>query len=190
MQMQAADTAVHSPAQVLAANAMPGVPPTPEQIDAMVQDYLDKKNHVDGLADAVDDLKKNLIRLVDVFGVPAPRTEQAYRLEGRRAALTVTRGSTVTIEDAKVVQLSEYFTRSGRAHLFAKLFVPRSKWEMVPGAEHTLKAMEMPKRVYEKVVSLYGMCRTVKTKAPVLKVDLVGAEPKAKKKSSAGKVVA
>jgi hypothetical protein len=112
--------------------------------------------------------------------VPA-HAEKSRRLNGKLAELTVTKSDVITINDERVDDLFNALDANGYGSFFAKLFTERKKWEIVDGAESALKKTSLPRRLAERVLSLFGRCISVKPKKPALKIVIADPAKPAKK---------
>ena len=163
--------------------------PTPDGIDQAIADYELAVRTAKVYQDAADGLKNQLILLVDAFGQVPPHAEQSKRLEGRRNSATITRGTTVTVNEPGVAELACYLSDEGLFDLFPRFFVPQTRHTLVEGATDVLKSVKLARRVEEKIASLFGRSILVKSKAPSLKVETIQPEKPARKPRG-GKAVA
>jgi hypothetical protein len=106
--------------------------------------------------------------------VPA-HAEQSIRLAGRRNTLTITRGTTVTVNEQSVAALEEYLEKESYS-FFPQLFAKQVKHTLVEGARDLLKRMGLPRRAEEKVLSLFGRCIDLKPKSPSVKIEVIKPE--------------
>jgi len=159
--------------------------PTLDEIDALADRLHEAKNANILAANAFESLEDEAVRLVTTFGIVPPNAEKSRRLAGRLAELTVTKSDTITIDDARVIDLRDALATVGRNDFFKRLFTIHSKIEIVEGAESVLKSESLPKRLAEKVLNMFGRCIQVKPKKPSLKVVI--ADPAKPKKSRAKK---
>lgn len=155
--------------------------PTPEQIDDLAQRLREAKLEKITAAEDFDSLEEEAIRMVTTFGIVPPNAEKSRRLKGRLAELTVTKSDTITIDDARVIDLRDALSSVGRPDFFKRLFTVQSKFEIVDGAENALKSESLPKRLAEKVLNMFGRCISVKAKKPSLKVVIADPAKPAKK---------
>lgn len=146
------------------------LPPTPEEID----DWIDGYERLTAIARTADlevkGAKEHLIFLVDSFGQVPPHAEQSRRLVGRHHEATVTRGTTVTVNEAAVDDFEAFLDSKGFGGLFARFFKPQTKHTLVEGARDVLKSIKLPRRIEETIASLFGRSIDVKSNAPSLKV--------------------
>ncbi len=159
--------------------------PTLDEIDALADRLHAAKNAKILAANAFESLEDEAVRMVTTFGIVPPNAEKSRRLAGRLAELTVTKSDTITIDDARVIDLRDALATVGRNDFFKRLFTIHSKFEIVEGAESVLKSESLPKRLAEKVLNMFGRCIQVKPKKPSLKVVI--ADPAKPKKSRAKK---
>ena len=176
------------PTEPIAQPASPDpVPPTPEAIDAAIREYEELQEWLKDVEADVQKAKTYVIALVEGYGHPVPGSEQSRRLLGRRNEATVTRANTTTVNEEKVHDLLAYLsTDESTLLLFHRLFERQVKHRLVGGARDVLASVEMPRRVADKVMALFGKCFDVKPNAPSLKVRVI-KPTKASKKQKAGK---
>ena len=150
--------------------------PTPTQIDAFIIQYKLAKRNADATHEVAEDLKKRVIDLVNTHGYAPAHAEQSRRLEGALNTVTVTTGTTVTVNEPKVDELHELLndqlgTSSGLT-VFQSFFTTRIKHELTAGAEDALRTLTATKRTLQKVQAAFGQCISVKSKAPSVKIEL------------------
>lgn len=162
------------------------VRPTPDEVDELAKRYLEAVDQKCEAQRMVTVLEGQLTQLVNDWGVVLPRSEKSRHLVGIRARLKVTKSDTLTIQDERVETLKEVLDAAGFKEYFPKLFVPRTKWEMVKGAADALKSDSLPKRLAEKVLNLWGRCIKPTPKKPSLTVTLADPAKPAKKSRKAG----
>jgi hypothetical protein len=150
--------------------------PTPEWIDRIITEYLRAQERVREAETIADNWKKSLTSLVDHHGHVPPHAEQSKRLAGRHNVATLTRGTTVSVNEPSVTQFLAYLSEQGYADLFPRFFAAQTKHVLVEGARDVLKTLKLARRVEEKIASLFGKAFDVKSKSPSLKVELVAAE--------------
>lgn len=156
------------------------LPLSPEQVDALIAEYRNAQE-ICREADAVLlDAKMRLILAVDNFGQVPPHAEQSRRLEGRHNLATVTRSNVTTVNEDAVRRFQAFLAEAGYHDLFPRFFVPQTKHVLVEGARDVLKSLTLPRRVEEKIASLWGKAFDVKAKSPALKVEIVKPEKPAK----------
>jgi hypothetical protein len=168
--------------------ATAALPPTPDEIDAEIAFYNNAQACLKTAQQTADDYKQRLIFLADSFGKTPAHAEQSIRLAGRRNTVTVTRGTTVTVNEPAVADLKTYLGDFNNG-LFPRLFAVTTKHTLVEGARDLLKKLSLPRRTEEKVLSLFGKCIDIKSKSPSVKVEVIKPEKPAKK-PRAGKVAA
>jgi len=148
--------------------------PIPAQIDAFIIQYKLAKSDADATREVADSIKERLIHLIDHFGHPLPNSERSWLIEGALNDATLTRGTTITVNDAAVCELFELLDKalgaSTAATVFSQLFIERRKYELAPGAENAIRTINLPKRLLQKVQAAYGLCYSQKDKAPALKI--------------------
>lgn len=168
-------------------NAVP-LPPTPDEIDAEIAFYQHAVECVKAAEKIADHCKANLVLLADTYGKQPGKAEQSLRLAGRRNAVTITRGTTITVNEPAIDDLKKYLGDLGM-QIFGLLFKEQTKHVLVEGARELLKKLSLPRRTEEKVLSLFGRCFDVKSKAPAVKVEVIKPEKPARK-PRAGKAAA
>lgn len=164
-------------------------PMTPDEIDAEIIFYQQALECAKAAKDSADKYRDKLVELADRYGARPAHAEQSLRLAGRRNTVTVTRGTTVTVNEPAVAELETYLNTAG-PHVFSQLFATQTKHTLIEGARDLLKKLTLPRRTEEKVLSLFGRCIDLKTKAPTVKVEVIKPEKPARKPRSSRKAVA
>lgn len=164
------------------------LPPTPDEIDTEISFYNNAAECLKAAQKTCDDYKARLVFLADHFGARPEGAEQSLRLSGRRNTLTVTRGTSVAINEQAVGDLKGYLGELGLP-IFEQLFTAQTTHKLVEGARSLLKKLSMPRRAEERVLALFGKCIDVKAKAPAVKVEVIKPE-KPKRQPKAGKKAA
>ena len=160
----------------------PAERPTPEQIDDLVREYLANKKLREQFAEDLAKEEAHLVQLVQTWGAVPAGAEKSRRLSGRLAEITVTRSDTITIDADRVGTLRDSLYVNGHGAFFSKLFTQQPpKWELVKGADAALKEEQLPKRLAEKVLNLFGRCFTPKPQKPRLSVTMADPAKPAKK---------
>jgi hypothetical protein len=165
------------------------LPPTPEEIDAEIVFYESAMASVREAERVADGYKKRLIFLVDSFGARPDGAEQSLRLAGRRNTVTVTRGTTIAVNEQAVSEFRQYLGSLG-LQIFEQLFAAQTSHKLVDGARTLLKKLSMPRRAEEKILSLFGRCIDVKAKAAAVKVEVIKPTKPARKPKAARKQAA
>jgi len=160
-------------------NETPNLPPSNVDIDNSIAGYEYAKAAAKQATLLADAAKQRVIFLVDNFGYCPANAPQSKRLDGLRNTATVTRGSSVTVKEGAVQILA--IAIANIPGLFKRLFTPTTKHSLVKGAADAIKALDLPERRLEKILSLFGQCFDVKTAEPSLSVSVIKAEKPAKK---------
>jgi hypothetical protein len=159
------------------------IPPTPEQIDELAA----KRELALAAASESDivlgTIETELIALVQMFGTVPAHAENSRELAGRYWELMVTIGNTVNIDPARVQDVKEALEANGFGQVFANLFAPRIRYELVKDADKAILAAGMNKRLTEKVQALFGRCFEAKKKSPALKVKKIVEKPAKKSRA-------
>lgn len=155
--------------------------PTVDQIDACVADYESAERLFRAAQETRDDAKDAMIALVREHGSPVPNAEQSKRLVGRRNTATITTGTVIAVSEDQVDELEKYLMDELRYDIFSKLFVTERKHKLVEGARTVLAGIAMPRRLHEKVLSLFGRCFDIRPKSPSLKTVSIQPEKPARK---------
>jgi hypothetical protein len=163
-------------------------PPTPDEIDLEIVAYEVAVGAASIAEVAVKAAKERLIFLADSFGTIPPHAELSKRLSGRRNTLTVTRGFTTSVNEPAIADL-KFYHDDHHLNFFDRLFAVQTKHQMIEGARDVLKTISLPKRVNEKVLSLFGRCIDMKPIAPKVKIEVIKQE-KAAKRTRTGKAAA
>jgi hypothetical protein len=156
------------------------LPPTPEEIDAQILFFQNAQACYRTAKETMDAGAKQLVAMVDAHGSRPAHAEQSIRLAGRRNVVTVTRGTTVRVHEPAVAELEGYLGDLG-GQIFTRLFARQTTHRLVEGARDLLKTLSLPRRTEEKVLSLFGRCVDITTKAPAVKIDVVQPEKPARK---------
>lgn len=157
------------------------IPPTPKQIDDLVERY-ERARDIAELADEdFENAKLEMIGLVQRFGSVPSGAESSLRLQGAMTTLTVTTGTTIAVKDEAVGELKGAMEANGHDGVFRQMFGTRTKYELLKGAEKHLRAASLPQRLVKKFTALYVRCFDVKKKSPSLKIERLDAAKPAKK---------
>jgi hypothetical protein len=156
------------------------MPPSPEEIDGLVADYEYAQKIATGAKEDLDAAKERLIFFADNFGHRPAHAEQSIRLSGRHNTVTVTRGTTVTVNDRAVDDLQVFLSHNSLMSILPRLFGRQTKWVLIDGARDVLKTVSLPQRFENKLLSLFGRCIDVKTKSPSVKIEVIKPEKPAK----------
>jgi len=151
-------------------------PPTLDQIDEAIALYEVAKVNQKAAKKVVDDAEEAVVKMVDSFGHSPEKAERSKRLEGRRNVATVTRGTTISIDETSVLGLRSYLFDQKLEGLFPLFFAPETSHKLVAGAKDVLKKFKLQERVEQKIASLFGRTFDVKTNSPSLKVQVIKAE--------------
>lgn len=154
--------------------------PTVDQIDACVADYESAERLFRAAQETRDTAKLAMIALVERHGSPVPNAEQSKRLVGRRNTATITTGTVIAINEDQVEELERYLMDELRYDVFNKLFATERKHKLIDGARNVLAGIQMPRRIHEKVLSLFGRCFDIKPKSPSLKTTSIQPEKPAR----------
>jgi hypothetical protein len=160
--------------------------PTPDEIDAEIAFYKNAMACLKAAEETANQYKAKLIFLVDSFGTVPAHAEQSRRLAGRRNTVTVTRGTSVNVNEPAVADLRDYLGPLGLG-IFEHLFAVSTKHTLRDGARELLKKLSLPRRTEEKVLGLFGKCIDPKSKAPSVKVEVIKPEKPARKPKAAKK---
>jgi hypothetical protein len=172
-------------------DANAALPPTPDEIDSAILFYKNAKACFAAAKKTMEAEQETLVKLVDKYGHRPAGAEQSIRMAGRRNTVTITRGTTVTVDEQAVEVLDNYLgpLLIGASRIFDRLFAKQTTHKLLKGASEFLKEVDFPQRTEEKILSLFGRCIDVKTNAPSVKVKVIKAEKPARK-ARGGKVAA
>ena len=160
--------------------------PTLDEIDALADRLHAAKNAKILAANAFESLEDEAVRMVTTFGIVPPNAEKSRRLAGRLAELTVTKSDTITIDDARVIDLRDALATVGRNDFFKRLFTIHSKFEIVEGAESGHSSPSCCRSAWPRRSSTCSAAASrSSSKKPSLKVVI--ADPAKPKKSRAKK---
>lgn len=158
---------------------------TPFEIDTLITNYEHARDVAAGYAAQADVLKRNLIALVELQGFAASKAERSKRLEGALNTVTVTRGTTIIVNEPQVDSfyqlLGKKMGQSAAATLFGRIFATRTKHELVSGAEDVVRTVTLAQRTKQAVLAAFGLCFTISDKAPTIKIKLRTPEKPARK---------
>jgi len=168
----------------------PAPKPTPEEIDAEILFFQNAQACYRAAKETMEAAQKKLVLVVDLHGTRPPHAEQSIRLAGRRNAVTVTRGTTVTVHEPAVEELENYLCEQVAEGIFERLFARQITHRLVEGARELLKTLSLSRRTEEKVLSLFGKCVDLKTKAPTVKIEVIQPEKPARKPRASRKAAA
>ena len=161
--------------------AAAGEPLTIDQIDECILEFESSQRLFAAAKAAHDEAKQQLIQIVQAHGSTPAGAGQSTRIVGRRNNATVTVGTTTTVNEEEIRNLAEFLSQVGKEDVFYQLFATEIKHKLIDGARNVVGAITLPKRVHDKVLSLFGRCFDVKPKAPALKVDVIVPEKPARK---------
>ncbi|HEY4358245.1 MAG TPA: hypothetical protein VGN16_21040 [Acidobacteriaceae bacterium] len=166
-------------------------PPTPQQVDTLIDLYQQQDVIADESRAIADQLERELIDLVRAFGSIPESANQSKRLQGIHSLATVILGVTRSLKEERIIALRDYMIERDLLDLFNLMFSASTKYTLIDGAHDVLIGVKLADRTREKILSLFGMCIDVKDKKPSLKVQAVKPEKPARaKKAKAGKAVA
>jgi hypothetical protein len=159
--------------------------PKPAQIDALILEYNQAKAEVDALKATMeisqakaDAIKVRLIEMVKKFG--GRHTEKSMKLAGLHNEAMVTTGTRTTTDAAAVEKLRAYLGTQEIPGLSTKFFTEHVTYSLVDGPTEVLRTLDIPTRIRTKIKSLLGVCFTIVTNAPSLKVTVTEAEKPAR----------
>lgn len=156
-------------------------PPTPREIDALVEAFEEVRDRVELADELYENKKAELIEIVQQFGNVPAGAESSLRLEGQVTILTVTTGSTIAVKDDAVLKLKRAMDANKHEALFTQMYNIHTKYKLRKGAEKVLRVAKIPVRLFEKYTKLYVRCHDVNKKAPSLKVEHINDAKPAKK---------
>ncbi len=167
---------------------IPAVPvaPTQEQIDELAKQYFLALEVCTKAETCFKSIEKKCIEQVQTWGIVPAKAENSRRLDGQYNTLTVTVGNTTSIDDARVQHLKNALTANKFGAIFDNLFKERTRHEAVKGAAIAILAAGMPKRLTEKISTLYARCFSTEKKAPSLKVKQIVEKPEKKPRGKKG----
>jgi hypothetical protein len=139
--------------------------PTREEIDACASLYLEAKAAEDLAAERTANCKAALIACVQKYGSTPPKSDKSLRLEGAVFQVTVTQGTSTSIDAGAVDLLKEMMVKEGWGKAFKHLFRRETKYSIAP------KASEFAANSNMKVRRFFRACISVTTNNPSLKVD-------------------
>lgn len=158
------------------------------EFDRLCAMYVTEQTKANAAQTFADGIKADIIRYVEHRGHVPTNAEASRRVEGADWCATVTTPSTVEIRDDIVTELELVLSKAKQAKLFPSLFSRRVEYSLVKGAEHVLPAAPLPKRLRERILTLYAQCFIPKKKTPSLRVEPIAVvrdrEDKAAKKAA------
>jgi hypothetical protein len=169
----------------LKTSAAPTLVPTPQQIDALAREYsaaqgvvATRKEELKAATEAADQVKEKVIEMVRSFG--GRHTEKSLRLAGLHSVSTVTTATLVQTDPDAIDKFRGYLGKQEIPGLAERFFQSHVTYSLVTGPSEVLKTLDLPARIRTRITALLGLCFTVGTKSPSLKVDLATAEKPAR----------
>jgi hypothetical protein len=160
------------------------VAPTPKQVDALCVSYEKAKSEADALGAvvkmkqaAVDVLKVELVELTQAWGIR--HTEKSQRLLGLGSWAQTTVATRVTTDAAKVEDLRTYLGKQELPGVAGMLFTAHTTYSLVAGPQAVLATLQLGARVRIKLASMLGLCFSIATSAPGLKVEVAAGKMEA-----------
>jgi hypothetical protein len=164
--------------------------PTPEEIDALAEQWFAAAQALAEAKKAFDAIDDVGIAMVEYFGTVPPKAENSRRLDGKFTVLTVTVGNATSIDEERVIAVRDALRANQFEPIFHNLFKERTRHEMVKDAALAILAAGMPKRLTETVQKLFSRCFSTVKKAPSLKVKRLVEKPaKTKRQRPAAKAL-
>ncbi len=139
----------------------------PAAVDEQAELYLKLKADVHAAKELLDEKKAELVKLVRKNGAIPPGAEKSLRLTGHRYQLTLSFGTTSSINDAVVEQIKHELAEQHTPRLFHTLFHSETSYVVAPTATAVLENLSA------KVRALFAKVMTMKPKDPSLKVEKV-----------------
>ena len=146
------------------------------QIDECIHEYESAELVLDAAKLTHAQAKAGLIALVQAQGATPAGADYSKRLRGQHNVATVTVGNTTVVHEQFVDELGIYCAEQRLDSIFDRLFATEIKHRLIDGARSVLATVELPKRVHDKLLSLFGRCFDVTPKAPVLRVEMIEPE--------------
>jgi hypothetical protein len=159
--------------------------PVAAEIDRLVSGYEYAQQQSRAAAESLEQVRLQLIGLVTAHGTRPEGAEQSLRLSGHHNTVTVTRGTTLNVNEDAVRALEDWLDDHHYTFI-DRLFRLQVSHKMGERCAEVVRSYALPKRDEEKVLSLYGRCIDPKPKAPTVKVEVIKPEkpartPRAKK---------
>jgi len=159
--------------------------PTDAQLDKIAEFYVKACEAEKLTSDAVKYIETQAIALVQKYGLIPAHAEKSRRLSGHLSEYTLTKADTLVLVEDRIADLKEVLEGAGYPAFFVKLFLTRTKYEVVEGATDALKTESLPKRLAERVQKMWGACINVKPKKASIKITLADPAKPAKKTKKA-----
>jgi hypothetical protein len=141
---------------------------TAPSFDEHALEYLRLKEICDGAKQDLDTYKKELVKLVTKNGSTPAGAEKSMRLEGDRYQMTVSFGSSSSIDKEVVGKIQAELAEQHSPSLFKKLFHSQVDYVVAPTAQAVLA--DLPKKLRD----LFARVLKTKPKEPSLKVEKKG----------------
>ena len=147
-----------------------------DQIDTCIAEYEFAERNLAAAKAVHETCKLGLIAVVEAHGNVPAGADKSKRVSGRRNEATITRGTTIEINEDGVAELERYLDDKQLPTLFHQLFATCTKHMLLKGAAELLPTVQIRKPEHDRISTLFGQCITAKPKAPALKVTLITPE--------------
>jgi hypothetical protein len=134
-------------------------------IDDHALEYLELKILGDAAKDRLDDKKQDLVKLVTKNGGTPAGAEKSLRLEGDKYQLTVSFGTSSSIDKDVVGKIQAELAEQHTPGLFKQMFQAHVDYVVAPTAQVVLETASA------KLRALFARVMKTKPKEPSLKVE-------------------
>ena len=150
---------------------MPEGMPSAKEIDELAAKYDAMKATLDTYKTDADQVREQLLTMVQKWGSCPPGATKSKRIEGDVWEVTASAGQTVEVKQSVVTRIFTILKDAG-LHLtfFNKLFKKEETYRLRPGAQE-LMASPLPKLAPRNLRQLFADAVQIKEKAPSLKVE-------------------
>lgn len=165
--------------------------PTAMEIDSLCIAYDGAKTAADKASQKLSEVKGALLAVIQDYGYVPSNAEKTTRLEGTLYITDATTSSSVSINEAPVLELQSELSRLKLSKTFTEIFDRTVKHSLKKNASSTLKVAigGFPEEVQARLLGIFASSISVETKAPSVKVELAAAlrakEEEAQRKAEA-----
>lgn len=137
----------------------------PPSVDEHALEYLKLKTLCDAAKTDLDTYKDELVKLVTKEGSTPPGAEKSMRLEGNRYQITVSFGTSSSIDKEVVGKIQATLAEQRTPGLFKKMFQAHVDYVVAPTAQLVLETAGA------KLRALFARVLKTKPREPLVKVE-------------------
>jgi len=134
-------------------------------IDTAANHYLEAKAAEDLAAERTAKAREALIATVQAYGTTPPRSDKSLRLDGDQFQVTVTTGSSTSIDYGAVEKFFAHLREYDLSLRFKKIFRREVRYSLSAGAD------DLVAQLGARAQQAYRACICVTTNKPSLKVE-------------------